>query len=49
MRLLWSDDALAFGAVFTFEAALFIAAALMAAFVIERPVRGHASNLVPGE
>jgi BCD family chlorophyll transporter-like MFS transporter len=49
MRKVWADDALAFGAVFTFEAALFIAAALMAALVIERPIQGQTSQLVPGE
>jgi BCD family chlorophyll transporter-like MFS transporter len=40
-------DAAAFGAVFTFEAAIFIAAAIMAMAIIEKP--GHAPVMVPGE
>jgi len=44
LRLMLSSDATAFAAVFTFEAALFLAAATMASFVITRdtsmPARG---------
>jgi len=50
MRILASGDANAFGVVFTFEAMLFVAAAVMAASIMSR---GHMSassaNLVPGE
>lgn len=41
-------DASAFGAVFLFEALIFLAAALMAAFIIEN-TSGRNSRLVPGE
>jgi BCD family chlorophyll transporter-like MFS transporter len=39
----------AFGAVFLFEAVLFVAAALMAARIMDRAPRSPAPNLVPGE
>jgi len=47
MRLGLADDATAFGVVFAVEAALFLAAATMAAVILERP--GGAPTLVPGE
>ncbi len=50
MRILASGDANAFGVVFTFEAVLFVAAAVMAASIMNR---GHmptsSTSLVPGE
>ncbi|PWR04128.1 MFS transporter [Meridianimarinicoccus roseus] len=49
MRRVFVTDATAFGTVFMFEAALFLAAALMAARVIERPAPMIRANLVPGE
>lgn len=42
------NDALAFGTVFIFEAAIFLAAALMAAFIIENNT-ARAHSFVPGE
>ena len=41
-------DATAFGLVFTLEAALFIAAALMARYIMEN-TRSIATAMVPGE
>lgn len=49
MRRLFASDAAAFGAVFTFEAGLFLASALMAAFVIDRPAARFPEKIVPGE
>ena len=45
-----TTDATAFGAVFSFEAALFVAAAVMAAAILDRaPHRNATATLVPGE
>lgn len=44
---LMMPDASAFGAVFTFEAAIFVAAAAMALAIIEKP--GQTPMMVPGE
>jgi BCD family chlorophyll transporter-like MFS transporter len=49
MRQFFATDAAAFGAVFTFEAVLFLVAALMAARVIERPAPQISPTFVPGE
>ena len=46
-RRLLADDATAFGGVFLFEALLFLAAAAMAAQIMDR--RGTGAELVPGE
>ena len=48
MRVSLGNDATAFGAVFLFEAGLFVIAALMALKVIET-TRGHEAAMVPGE
>jgi BCD family chlorophyll transporter-like MFS transporter len=48
MRVSMGQDASAFGAVFLFEAALFVIAAIMALKVIERARRSSAA-IVPGE
>ncbi|WP_108838750.1 BCD family MFS transporter [Tateyamaria sp. Alg231-49] len=45
----FAPDGPAFGAVFTFEATLFLAAALMAARVMETPQATMPATLVPGE
>ena len=45
----FASDGPAFGAVFAFEAALFLAAALMAARVMETPQARMPATLVPGE
>lgn len=44
-----AGDAQAFGAVFLFEAGLFLIAAFMAFHIIDGATRGLPSNLVPGE
>ncbi|WP_422071748.1 BCD family MFS transporter [Tranquillimonas rosea] len=44
-----TGDATAFGAVFVFEAALFLAAALMAARIMDRTAPPAPTQLVPGE
>ncbi|WP_412506470.1 PucC family protein, partial [Roseovarius sp. SYSU LYC5161] len=49
MRLLLVQDARAFGAVFLFEAALFVLAALMALRVIAHTQGRNAPLAVPGE
>lgn len=48
MRVAMANDAAAFGTVFTFEAMLFVIAALMALRVIDHG-RGRAGAVVPGE
>ena len=48
MRVSMTNDATAFGAVFVFEAGLFVIAALMALKVID-PTRGPRAAMVPGE
>jgi BCD family chlorophyll transporter-like MFS transporter len=48
MRTSLKTDAAAFGTVFTFEAVLFVVAALMALKVID-PTRGRSAAMVPGE
>lgn len=49
MRLVWQSDASAFGAVFLFEAVLFICASCMALRVIEKGNAGRSSAMIPGE
>jgi MFS transporter, BCD family, chlorophyll transporter len=49
MRLAWQSDAHAFGAVFLFEAVLFIVASRMALRVIEHGDTDRSSTMVPGE
>jgi BCD family chlorophyll transporter-like MFS transporter len=44
-----TPDGPAFGTVFAFEALLFLAAALMAARVMETQKSPHTASLVPGE
>ena len=48
MRVSFASDATAFGAVFLFEAGLFVVAALLALKVID-PNRGGHAAMVPGE